>query len=421
MLAVLTNRNFALLWVGQAVSQLGDQILNMALLLWIYGLTNRSPLAVAAIMVCEYAPLLLFGPFAGVLVDRWDRRRVMIASDLIRGGLTVLLVISTATLSPYPAYVIAFAASAMARFFNPARNAILPALVAPEQLLAANALSQVTYNVTLFVGPAIGAAVYSLTGPNAAFILDAATFFFSAATIILIKQARPETGTAPAPGESMGSRAALHGFFDDLTRGLAYVGRNRILLALLVSVGLAYLGGGAINTLEVVLVTGALGLDQSYVAVLASSQGLAMLMASLAVGLTGSRRSGVLSDSYTLFWAGLAACGLATVALGLAPALAMAAVFMFINGIGNAIVNVGFSTLIQLKTDPAYRGRVFSILEPALTICLVISTAIGGWAATMINVRAIFVLCGVIMIGSAALARALAGEGTATVQPAARS
>ena len=151
---ILKIRGFLLLWTGQAVSYIGDQfhfIAIMGLLLYEY---NVSSVEVGTLMVSLSAPSLIIGPLAGVYVDRWSRKWVMIVSDIIRGILVILIPFTT---SLWQIYLIMFLVSSVSRFFFPAFNSALPNIVPREHLLKANSLSQTTFNASLVVGPALGA------------------------------------------------------------------------------------------------------------------------------------------------------------------------------------------------------------------------------------------------------------------------
>ncbi|HJZ49194.1 MAG TPA: MFS transporter, partial [Roseiflexaceae bacterium] len=134
MLAVLRQRNFALLWTGGLISLLGDWLLFIALPFYIYDLTG-SALATGAMFIAETLPILLFGSLGGVFADRWDRKRTMIVADLLRA---VLLLLLLAVRSPdwlWAIYLVVFVQSSIGQFFNPAKGALIPQLVDEQQLM----------------------------------------------------------------------------------------------------------------------------------------------------------------------------------------------------------------------------------------------------------------------------------------------
>lgn len=197
------NRNFRLLWFGQIVSQLGDWFNAVAVYALILDLTG-SATAVALMMVVQQLPSSIVGPFAGVVIDRLDRRHVMVAADVIRGVLVLgLLLVGDASQIWIAYVVIALAVSATA-FFEPSRSAILPLVASRDELMPANSLASATWSVMLAVGAAAGGAVTALAGREAAFLINSGSFFASAVFISRIRLVRspagPPTTTRPEPG-----------------------------------------------------------------------------------------------------------------------------------------------------------------------------------------------------------------------------
>jgi MFS family permease len=137
MLTTLRQRNFGLLWLGGLISMLGDWALLTALPFFIYERTG-SALAASGMLIAYVAPGLLFGSLAGVFVDRWDRRRTLIAANLLRAPLLLLLLLVRSPDWFWLVYVVAFAEATIGQFFTPAENALLPLLVGEERLMTAN-------------------------------------------------------------------------------------------------------------------------------------------------------------------------------------------------------------------------------------------------------------------------------------------
>src|SRR4051794_32826923 len=211
-----SNRNFRLLFFGQTVSQLGDWFNSVAVFALLLDLTG-SATAVAWMMIVQFLPGAIFGPMAGVLVDRVNRRRLMIATDLLRGGLILTLLFIRRPDQVWIAYVVmAFAVGAQA-FFEPARTATIPNVTAPDDLLAANALSSATWSAMLAVGASAGGLVTALFGRNTAFVVNALSFFASAYFI-----GRTRYDAAPAPSAKPDGLLALTGI-TDLVEGARYV------------------------------------------------------------------------------------------------------------------------------------------------------------------------------------------------------
>ena len=159
MLAVLRQRNFALFWLGQLISVFGDWILLVALPFYIFDLTG-SALATGAMFMASNLPRVLLGSVAGVFVDRWDRRRTMIAADLSRAALMLTLLTVHSVHWLWIVYLVAFTQATIAQFFNPAKNAVIPLLVGETDLIAANSLNSLSSELTRLTAPALGGLLF---------------------------------------------------------------------------------------------------------------------------------------------------------------------------------------------------------------------------------------------------------------------
>src|SRR5919202_4335568 len=214
MLAVLRQRNFALLWFGQLISLVGDWVLLLALPFFVYELTG-STLATGGIFMALTLPRLALGSVAGVFVDRWDRRRTMIAADLARAAVLLLLLLVRSPGQVWLVYVAAFLEAAISHFFSPAKNALLPRLVGEEQLVPANSLNSLSESLTRLVGPALGGVLFSALGIGPVVAIDSASFLVSGLLITLLvlpaAQAAPTGQGDPAAGLAAVRRGGVGG------------------------------------------------------------------------------------------------------------------------------------------------------------------------------------------------------------------
>src|SRR5712692_10409388 len=176
---LLINRNFALLAIGQAISNMGDFVYSTTLLVWVFALTH-SAAAVSGILIAQYAPIFVLGPIAGVFVDRWNRRSTMIVADLARTALTLLPLIAPVFLRLPTIYASVFLLSAFSRFFMPARAGMQQVIVADQQQAQAASIGQATFALSIIIGPAIASPLYFLVGPIVALVINAASFLVSA-------------------------------------------------------------------------------------------------------------------------------------------------------------------------------------------------------------------------------------------------
>lgn len=218
------NRNWRLLWFGQAVSITGNYVFNTTVVLWIATIIAKDkswgPAAVGGVLVAASVPALVLGPAAGVFVDRWNRRRTMMTSDACCTVLIAsLLLLPTigAHLSAGPKlgiiYAVVAAASCFAQFFSPARMAMLSTVVAPADRIRATSVFQSTMSFATIIGPPIAAPLLIVFGVQWALCLDAASFAVSLASIAAIRLAtRPRTEKSTGPASAANSQPGF-GFF----------------------------------------------------------------------------------------------------------------------------------------------------------------------------------------------------------------
>src|SRR5215831_16629726 len=187
MFALLSQRNFFLLWVAHTISILGDYVFFIAITFWVYEQTG-SALATGAVLISSAIPIILFAPLAGRIVDRWDRRGIMLAAESAR-ALLFLGLLGAIILWPHllwPIYVVAFLQTALAAFFWPARSALIPQMIEPPSLLAANALYLVSDCGVRIVAPSLSALALLHLGPVGVVAFDAITFVISAGSVFLL-------------------------------------------------------------------------------------------------------------------------------------------------------------------------------------------------------------------------------------------
>ena len=224
---------FRLLFAGQLLSVIGDRMSMLVLPFAVLGVGGGAA-GVVVVSIAQFLPFVLLSLPAGVLADRIDRRRVMIASDLARFGVQGAAAIALLTGNGSVPLLVALAAvfGAADAFFQPAITGLLPATVAPRHLQQANALRGTSFSIGSIAGPAIGGGLIALVGTGGAFAFDAATFAVSAVTLLLL---RPRA----APAEAQGETPARQHFLADLAAGAASV-RSRPWVIAFLAGGVAY-------------------------------------------------------------------------------------------------------------------------------------------------------------------------------------
>jgi len=373
------NANFRNLWLGSVVSQLGDWF-NVIAAAEIISRVTDSGAALSFLFVSRFLPLFLLSPVAGVLADRFDRRRILILSDLLR-GVTVLgfLLIRDAGDIPlfYLLTVIQFSLSAL---FTPARGAVMANVVPAGELVAANALDSLTWSTMLALGAFLGGVVAALFGAETAFVADALSFVLSAYFISRVVVGRA-AGQPAAPAEAS-APAGRFAFLD----GFRYLWREPFILGIALAKAGGSLVWGAINVLEIRYAydlfplpgAGQLGIADAGTATL----GLIYVLAGVGTGVGPLVMRRWLGDAPRRLVAGVT-LGYVAMTVGTAWLATVGGVgglllATVVRTLGTGTLWVFSSALLQTIVPDRYRGRVFSFEFAALTLTQSISTLAAG-------------------------------------------
>ncbi len=342
-----------MLWFGQLVSQLGDWFNTVAVYALLYEITS-SATAVAGMMVVQFLPIAVVGPMAGVIVDRFDRRKIMIGADLVRGVAVLGLLLADSQATVWIAYAAIGVSVAATGFFEPARSSAIPMVVAKRDLVSANALSTASWSAMLAVGASLGGAVTALAGRDVAFLINSLSFFLSAA---LIWQVR-------LPARQAHERT---GGFNELREGLAYMTSHPVVGSVALVKGGWSIAGGALLLLTVfgerIFPIGgspAAGIGVLYAARGIGAAGGALLVNQI-VGREPQRLRRAIAPAYF-------AAGTAYATLAIAPNIWSAAATVVVAHVFGSLLWVASSVMLQLSVPDRYRGRVFAAELFAVTI-----------------------------------------------------
>ena len=372
MLAVLRRRNFAMLWLGQLVSQIGDMVLIIALPFYVYQLTG-SLLQTGLMYIVETLPRILLGSLAGVFVDRWDRRWTMIVADLGRAAVLLLLVHAPADL--WLIYVVAGIQSVISLFFAPALSAITPTLVDEHQLVAANSLQSVSESLMRFVGPPLGGGLLALVGLAGVVLVDSASFLISALMLVSISVPGPALADAPRANRIGALWAQV---WYEWLDGLRLVRERPILTALFVILGLFAFSGGLAAAPLIAFVREVMGGTALTMAWMAMAQGTGSLLGASLVG----RAMMIVRPAY-LVGVPLVVAGCVVMLFVNIPTLVVVLPLITLMG----VLIVGFfvttQTLLQLNVGDQYRGRVASALGTTTALLgllgMLTASVLGDW------------------------------------------
>ena len=386
---LLANRNFLALWLGQMISFIGDYFYWLAVPIMVERLTG-STLLVGLSVITTALPMLFLGPVAGVFVDRWDRKRMMIAADVLRALLVLPCLLVRTPDQVWIYYVVGFLMSCVSRFFFPAQNAVLP-LIVPDKsdLLAANGLMQMVQTVGLLAGPALAGFSIGLWGEQIAFIIDSASFLVSAAAIMTMTVPRTTLGRQAAAG---GQMAAV---WAEMREGVTYLFGNRTMVGILVCMAVVQLGLGAINVLWVPYLQRTFGVGAEGLGIVDLAQGAGMVLSGLALGLIASR----LNRTAIVGWA-LILIGLFLGGMGLAPAFGWVIALSLAVGLVLVPGQSALMTMMQLAVPDLKRGRVGSAMNAMTMAAGLLSMGAASVLGEVVGLRPMYVIAGLITMSA---------------------
>ena len=386
--SALRYPDFRWLLSALAVSQIGDWLYNLALVVLVYDRTH-SALWAGVTTAARVVPVVVLGPLGGVLADRFDRRRIMIVCDLARMGLMVVLAAVAAFRLPIVlAPVIAAAATAAAAPYLPCVAAVTPRVVDDADLPGANAARSAVTGAGIILGPALGGVLLLLGSVASAFALNALTFALSALAVLAI---RADGAFAPRrAGERPG------GLLREVAQGAAALRAHPAALRLVGADTMCSVLYGA-QTVLLLLVSRQIGLG---------AQGYGYMFAALGVGgLIGTALAGRLSrlPSRSVLAAALALAGVPTLLLAVVRWPAAAIVLVGLTGMGALLVEILTETTLQRELDEDVFGRAYGIAFPAAIAGIVVGSAIAPGLAVLLGGSGALVVVGAVVLAYALL------------------
>jgi MFS family permease len=441
------NANFRRLWMGQVVSEIGDWLNNIAVLAMAIQAAGvgREGRALAIYAIARHLPLFLFGPIAGVVVDRMERRRVMMAADVTRALLALGFLLAGTTFAALPViYAVGATLFSVSAFFNAAKRAMIPTLVRDtDALLAANSLSASTTAATIAIGSALGGMVATFIGRNPVFILNALTFLLSAEMIRRIRSTRhaenaraederddvswaaaPEGSTVapqseddnpasrsstPHTGRRLSPLGALRRAFVDFREGLRYVRRVHVLSAIFIVAAGWGLGNGVARALYSIFGAHLGERAASQLVERPADFGISVLFIAMGVGgvlgapLARRFNSGSSQSLGARMGRSMIFDGVGLLVFSLMPSLWGAGVVLILREINFAIWWTAQQTLLMSRTENRYAGRIFASYETLTTLMMVGSMLISGFAADRYGITPVAAAGGIVISLSGAM------------------
>lgn len=364
------NANYRRTWIGQVVSETGYHFNTIAVLALIMQ-TSGSGLLASGVMLSRAIPAMLMGPVAGVALDRFDRKRIMVATDLVRTVVALGFILTVSNPQPWLLYVLSALLMGASPFFNAGRASILPSITSPAELHTANSLTQTTQWTTLTCGTVLAGWSVAKLGYELAFVVNAASFLWSALAIARLKLPggfRPQrTGRAPAQP------------WRDYADGVRYILSVPLIFGIaMITVGWAT-GGGAAQLLftlfgEQVFNRGAAGIGEIW-----GVAGVGLMLGGWMGHAIGKRVSytgykHTITVAYVIH-------GATYVLFSQMQAYWAALLFMMLSRVGMAVCSVMNNSKLLQHTSDEYRGRVFATMETIRWGVMMLSMAAAGVAS----------------------------------------
>lgn len=388
-----TNRAFRALWAGQLISQIGDWFNNLAVMTLLVDF-DQSATLIASALILRMLPSLVLAPVAGVVVDRWVRKRIMIFTDLARAVVVLGFLLIHGQHQSWLVFALILAQVSLGAFFQPALSAAVPSVVAPGQLLAANALTSLTWSLSLALGSWLGGITIDAFGRDAAFAIDAASFLVSAACIAMVD----------VPRRAARGGRLLRDALEEMRAGFRYLTRHagvRSLVLVKSGVGCA---GGLTALLPI------LG-EKVYRHGRTAAFAIGALYAARGVGtalgpflgrvLTGDRPGAMRG----LIGGGFLLGALFFAVFGAVDDLWIASIVLACAHMGTSINWVFSTVLLQIEVEDDFRGRVFAAEMALFTITFCAAAGAVGIAIDHLHVdpQHLASACGLVLLLPAAL------------------
>jgi MFS family permease len=399
VIATLRQRNFALLWVAGLISWAGAWAMIAALTVYVFERTG-STLFSGLIWLSYPLSGLLFGSVAGVYVDRWDRRRTMVAISLLQALLIPCLQLGFDDDRLWIIYVVAFVEGSLSMFFAPAESALLPRLVGEDRLVTANALNALNDNLARIAGPAIGGLLLASGGFAGVVLVDAASYLVAALLIVLIAVpggARPDQ---MAPGEAETQVAAgWSGVWNEWVAGLRLIRADQALQALLLVIAVAALADSLISPSLVPFVVEVVAGGTALFGILMTVRGIAGLLGGLLVARLGEK-----IEPPRLFGWSLIALSLGFFVVVNVPVIPVILVMWLALGPAVAGWLASQQTLIQTSVEDPYRGRFFGAVSTIASMMALAGISIGSALGEVVGVVPILNVAGLLYASAGVLA-----------------
>jgi DHA3 family macrolide efflux protein-like MFS transporter len=410
---VLFRKNFFCLWSGQIISEFGDRLNQMALIALVYSKNPGSVMALANLLFFIVVPVFVIGPVAGVYVDRWDRKRVMIISDIIRGILILLVPIFIFIDMMAPIYVVVFLIFSATRFFLPSKLAFIPDIVSEDKLLVANSLSNTTRMIATILGFALAGFIVKWIGYMWGFYLDGISYFVSAALIAFITPREKLVNVREDIylTRDLIEKSIRRNVWQEIVEGFGHMVKKDKMKMVTSTFFLLMAGAGSIFCIIIVFIQQAFGSVTEDLGIFGVFLGMGLFMGTMLYGKYGQKFSKMKAINAGLVLCGIGICAFALYAGGESPTIFAGGVLLMLVGMAAAPVLTCANTLIHLSVPDEVRGRIFSSMEAVVHLAFLAFMFLTAYLSKFLSNFTILLASGIIFAFFGAAGQLFMGRG----------
>jgi MFS family permease len=374
--------------VGQGLKYIAFFLYSTLLLTWIFELTGSS-LAVSAVVIATTLPACIVGPIAGVFVDRWKRRTIMVVTIMILIVAVIPPLLVPTTLRLFAIYGSAILASASSCFFMPATSGLLQTLVPEHQQNQAAYLSKALYTGGFVVGPAMAPVLFFAVGAITSSMLVIVLFALAAGCLLILSLPLEEDKPANQPEQSHTPLQSARAIGEELLVGIRFIAHTRVLFILLAASCLEMFGSSVFNALNIIFVTRQLHVDVQFLGPINAAIGIGTLIGVVIMGFLMKWIA-----SRWLFAGGILLLGIGVMFYAWQTAFFPALFIIGLACIPQSGIDVGLGPILIRATPTHIIGRVQSVVETAMLVVTVPSLLLAGYVGQFLSIDMLFLLAG---------------------------
>lgn len=384
------NKGYITLMFAQAISSIGDWLSIIAVITLVGLKWNASPMEVSLIILCLAIPMALFGPFTGTLADRFNRKTLMILSDVIRAGLILILTVADTI---WIVYACLFTIGVFSSFFVPAKNGKLKELVPQDDMKSAMAITSMIDSSTKIVGPLLSGALVTVFGAKTVFVIDSLTFIASACLILLLPK-----GIQLKPIVTDETNQNVPSFKTEMLLGFSFIKSKLHLLIGMFFLGFSLLILQLSDSQIIVLLRELSSVSPDLFGYIVTASGIGMLIS----GMLLAKKTDY--HAYNMMLLGVCGIGVSFGVMAVFTHYELAYSFIwgpalgFLGGFTATFVFVPYQTAVQTDTPVHLTGRVFGVINSVTTTATIIGPLLGGYLATVLGVVPTFIITASLLI-----------------------